>query len=157
MSDEARVVALGPGEGTTIEGPVGGPLTFKVRGDQSNGAFTALENVIPPGQGPPLHVHANEDESWFVIEGDLRFKIDGEISTAPEGSFVFVPRGVSHCFQNVGDRPARILVMFTPSGMESFFDRFSSLPGPDPDAFKSIGADVGMDVIGPPLAQSDPV
>jgi uncharacterized RmlC-like cupin family protein len=74
------------------------------------------------------------------------------------GAFVFVPRGTPHCFQNVGARPARIIVMFTPSGMERFFDRFAALPaGPvDPDAFASIGAEVGMDVIGPPMAVSHP-
>ena len=72
---------------------------------------------------------------------------------------MFVPRGVPHCFQNVGDAPARILVLFTPSGMERFFDAFAELPaGPvDPDAFRAAGAPADMDVIGPPLARSDPL
>jgi quercetin dioxygenase-like cupin family protein len=64
-------VIVGPNDGTRIEGQVRGPLTFKLRGEQSNSALTALENVIPPGQGPPLHTRANEDESWYVIEGEL--------------------------------------------------------------------------------------
>ncbi len=55
MTDRIGPVIVGPSGGTTIEGPVGGPLKFKVRGAQTNGALTALENVIPPGQGPPLH------------------------------------------------------------------------------------------------------
>src|SRR3954447_4923208 len=106
---EASAVSVRPGEGTTVRGPVGGPLTFKVRGEQSDGRLTALENVIAPGEGPPLHRHANEDETWQVLEGQL-------------------------------------------------FDRFATLPEEaDPrEAFRSIGADVGMDVIGPPLAQSHP-
>jgi quercetin dioxygenase-like cupin family protein len=157
MTDETRAVIVGPGEGTRIEGPVGGPLAFKVRGEQTNGALTALENVIPPGQGPPLHTHANEDESWYVIDGELRFRLDRDVQRAPAGSFVFVPRGTPHCFQNVADAPARILVMFTPAGMERFFDRFAVLSAPDPEAFRSIGAPLGMEVVGPPLAQSDPV
>jgi quercetin dioxygenase-like cupin family protein len=157
VNDATRAVIVGPDEGTRIEGPVGGPLRFKVRGEQTNGVLTALENVIPPGQGPPLHTHANEDESWYVIEGELRFKLDGEVHRAPAGSFVFVPRGTPHCFQNVTDAPVRILVMFTPAGMERFFDRFAALSAPDPGAFGSIGGPVGMEVIGPPLAQSDPV
>jgi quercetin dioxygenase-like cupin family protein len=148
-----RPVVLRAGEGATIEGPVGGPLTFKVRGEQTNRVLTAFENVIAPGDGPPLHVHANEDEAWYVLEGDLRFHLDAEIAGAPAGSFVFVPRGTPHCFQNVGETPARILVLFTPSGMERFFDRFAELPpgAVDPGAFRRIGAEVGMDVIGPPL------
>jgi uncharacterized RmlC-like cupin family protein len=100
-----------------------------------------------------LHTHAGEDESWYVLEGALRFRLGDEIADAPAGSFVFVPRGTPHCFQNVGAEQARIIVMFTPSGMERFFDRFATLPpGPgDPDAFRGIGAEAGMDVVGPPM------
>ena len=158
MSD-AQTVVVEPGEGEALQGPAGGPLRIKVRGEQTDGRLTVVENVIAPGDGPPLHTHANEDESWWVIEGTLRFKLGGEMSTAPAGSFVFVPRGVAHGFQNVGDEPARLLVIFNPSGMERFFDRFAAL-GPDeagPEAFKRIGAEVGMDVVGPPLRVSDPV
>jgi quercetin dioxygenase-like cupin family protein len=148
-----KPVAIQPGEGPTIEGPAGGPLTFKVRGEQTGGALTALENVIAPGDGPPLHVHAEEDESWYVLEGELRFRLDAEVAHAPEGAFVFVPRGTPHCFQNPGATPARVLILFTPSGMERFFDAFAALPaGPvDPAAFREIGATVGMEVVGPPL------
>ena len=121
-------VIVRTGEGTTIEGPAGGPLTFKVRGEQTAGTLTAFENLIAPGDGPPLHTHANEDEVWYVLEGDLRFRLDAEIASAPAGSFVFVPCGTPHCFQNTGEQPARILVLFTPAGMERFFDRFASLP-----------------------------
>jgi quercetin dioxygenase-like cupin family protein len=140
-----------PGEGTTIEGPAGGPLTFKVRGEQTGGALTALENEIAPGDGPPLHTHAAEDEAWYVISGELRFQLGDERAAAPAGSFVFVPRGTPHCFVNAGSDPARILVLFTPSGMERFFDRFAELDAFDPAAFREIGAGVGMDVTGPPL------
>jgi quercetin dioxygenase-like cupin family protein len=157
MSDVIRPVITGPNEGTTIEGPVGGPLTFKVRAEQTNGALTVFVNVIPPGQGPPLHSHSNEDESWYVLEGELRFKVDGDVRSAPSGSFVFVPRGTPHCFQNASSEGARILVMFAPAGMERFFDRFASVSAPDLDTFGRIGGPLGMTVLGPPLAQSDPL
>jgi quercetin dioxygenase-like cupin family protein len=156
MADKAAALVVGPSEGATIEGPVGGPLTFKARGEQTNGTFTALENVVAAGQGPPLHTHANEDEAWYVLEGELRFKIAGELHAAPAGSFVFVPRGTPHCFQNIGDDPARILVMFTPAGMERFFDEFASRAAPERADFATIGDPLGMKVLGPPLAQSDP-
>ena len=158
MTDAVDPVTVGPGEGATIQGPAGGPLTFKVRGEQTDDALTAFENVVAPGDGPPLHTHANEDEWWYVLEGRLRFRLGDERRDAPEGAFVFVPRGVPHCFQNVGETPARILVSFTPSGMEAFFDRFAELPdGPvDPGVFARLGAEVGMAVVGPPLAVSDP-
>ena len=149
----ARPFVVHPGAGATVQGPAGGPLTFKARGEQTDGGLTAFENVVAPGDGPPLHVHANEDEAWYVVEGEFRFRLDEELESAPAGAFVFVPRGTRHCFQNIGDAPGRILVLFTPSGMERFFDRFAALPAdaPAPEAFRSIGADVDMDVVGPPL------
>jgi quercetin dioxygenase-like cupin family protein len=152
---EAEPVVVGAGQGTTIEGPAGGPLTFKVRGEQTNGVLTAFENVVAAGDGPPLHRHAHEDEAWYVLEGELRFRLGETIAGAPAGSFVFVPRGTPHCFRNVGTGAARILVLFTPAGMERFFDRFAELgPGAvDSSAFGRLGGEVGMDVLGPPLAQ----
>jgi quercetin dioxygenase-like cupin family protein len=152
-----RAVCVEPGGGATTAGPVGGPLTFKVRGEETDGALTVFENVIPPGEGPPLHAHAGEDESWYVLEGSLRFRLGDELHEAPAGSFVFVPRGTPHCFQNAGEADARILVLFNPSGMERFFDRFAALDGPDPAAFARIGEPLGMTVMGPPLARSHPL
>ena len=156
MADPSGALVVGPGAGATIEGPVGGPLTYKARGEQTGGTFTAFENTIPPDQGPPLHTHANEDEAFYVLNGELRFELGGELRPAPAGSFVFVPRGTPHRFQNVGDNPARILVMFTPAGMERFFDEFANLSSPEPDAMTRIGGPLGMQVLGPPLTQSDP-
>ena len=72
-----------------IEGPVGGPLNFKARGEQTNGALTVFENTVAPGEGPPLHVHAKEDESGYVLDGELRFSLADTVRGAPAGSFVF--------------------------------------------------------------------
>ena len=149
MSAQQTVVV--PDGGGFIEGPVGGPLRFLVTGDQTDGRLTALENVIPPGQGPPLHLHDAEDESWYVLEGELEFQLGDDVHPTPAGSFVFVPRGAPHCFVNVGDAPARILVLFNPSGMERFFSAFATLDAPDPAAFARLGEPVGMRILGPPL------
>ena len=154
-----RAIIRAPGEGDTVANPLGGPLTFKVRGDETNGALIAFESTTEPGEGPPLHVHANEDEILYVLEGRFRFELEGELRAAPTGSFAFVPRGVRHTWQNVGDGSGRLLVLFTPAGMERFFERFARLPADSPAAarFRSLGSEVGMDVVGPPLAQSDPL
>jgi quercetin dioxygenase-like cupin family protein len=153
----AEPVIRRPGEGDTVENPVVERVAFKVRGEQTGGSLTVMENVAAPGEGPPLHTHANEVESLYVIEGELRFKLGDELKAAPTGSFIFIPRGVPHTWQNVGDGPARILIHFTPSGMERFFDGFAALDAPDPGGFERVGAEVGMHVVGPPLAQSDPI
>jgi mannose-6-phosphate isomerase-like protein (cupin superfamily) len=159
LPEATRSLVIRPGEGDHIAGPVGGPTTIKARTETTAGSFTFLENVIPPRQGPPLHTHAREDEMWFVQSGDLRFRVEDDILEAPEGSFVFVPRGTRHCFQNIGDTPATVLVMFTPSGMERFFEQHATLPpGPiDPDAYRAIANNNWMAVAGPPLAESHPL
>jgi quercetin dioxygenase-like cupin family protein len=155
----AEALVVGPGDGPTVQGPAGGPLTFKVRGDQTGGALLVIENLIAPGDGPPEHTHANEDEWWHLVEGDLRFKLAGQISVAREGSFVFVPRGVPHAFQNIGEAPARIVVSFSPAGMERFFDEFAKLPQGESarEAFARLGAPAGMEVVGPPLSVTHPL
>jgi quercetin dioxygenase-like cupin family protein len=153
----AEPVIQQPGEGGTVDNPLTGQIVFKVRGEQSDGSLTAFETVAPPGTGPPLHTHANEHESLYVVEGELRFRLGDELKSAPSGSFMFIPRGAPHTWQNVGDGPARILVHFTPSGMERFFEGFAAFETPDPKGFAKAGAEVGMDVVGPPLAQSDPL
>jgi quercetin dioxygenase-like cupin family protein len=153
----AEPVFQRPGEGGTVDNPLGGDVVFKARGEQTEGTLTAFETVVASGDGPPLHTHANEDESLYVLDGEVRFKLCDEIRAAPAGSFVFIPRGAPHTWQNVGDGRARMLIHFTPSGMERFFDGFAALATPGLAAFETVGAEVGMDVVGPPLAESDPL
>jgi quercetin dioxygenase-like cupin family protein len=132
-------------------------MTFIARGEQTNGALVVADVAVPPGEGPPLHVHSREDETIYVLEGDLRVKLGDELSATPPGSFVFIPRGMAHTFQNVGEQPGRILVTFAPAGMEAFFDRLAKLTTFDPEEFRRAGAEVGTDVVGAPLAESDPL
>jgi quercetin dioxygenase-like cupin family protein len=153
----AEPVMQRPGEGAAIGNPLGGQVMFKLRDAQSGGSLIAFETVVGPGEGPPLHTHANEDETLYVIEGQVRFRLGDELETAPVGSFVFIPRGLPHTWQNHGDGPARMLIHFSPSGMERFFDSFARLDAPGADAFATLGGEVGMAVVGPPLAQSHPV
>jgi quercetin dioxygenase-like cupin family protein len=154
LTDTRRPFVVGPGDGETLQGPVGGPITFKARAEQTNGALTVFENVVAPGDGPPVHVHAGEDECWYLLEGELQFKLGEDLHDVAAGAFVYVPRGVPHAFRNIGDGYARMLVAFTPSGMERFFDRFAApARGVDAaEAFVRIGRDVGMEVVGPPLS-----
>jgi quercetin dioxygenase-like cupin family protein len=140
MSSAAGGSHWGPAREPPFKNAVG-RLTFKVRGDQTNGKLTAFESEIAPGDGPPLHLHVNEDEAFYVIDGDVRFMLGDAMRSTPTGTFVFIPRGVAHCFQNGGDGPARILLVLTPSGMEEFFERFGLLLAPDPDDFRAIGSE----------------
>jgi quercetin dioxygenase-like cupin family protein len=158
MTEETPTgLAVGPGEGERVRSPLGGDITFIVRGGESNGALAALEAVAPPGEGPPLHIHSREDETIYVLEGEFRWRLGEERSVTGPGSFVFVPRGLPHAWQCLGERPGKMLITFAPAGMEGFFESLSSMREFDPEEFRRAGAEHGMDVVGPPLAVSDPL
>src|SRR5262245_788629 len=82
-----------------------------VTGDQSAGTFLAAEILVRPGGGPPPHMHEREDETFFVLEGEIQFTIDGKVIVAGEGSCVFAPRHVPHAYRNVSSRLVRVLVV----------------------------------------------
>lgn len=150
-----------PGEGMAVENPVGGVLTFKITSDVSSGALTALETVAAPQEGPPLHLH-DEDELIYTLEGELRGKIGDALYQAPPGSFVFIAHGTPHTWQNVGAEPARFFAAVLPAAtaFEAFFIRYAQLPAAERgvDAFTRLAAETAaFRVVGPPLAQSDPL
>ena len=154
-----RGIILGPGEGVSVPNPVGGRLTFKIGSADTDGALTAFESIAAPGEGPPLHIHVNDDEIFYALEGSFRFKLDGELRDAPAGALAFIPKGVEHTWQNVGDEPARLLIVTAPAGFERFFELFAQIPADasPADEFRRIGEEIGMTVAGPPLADSDPL
>lgn len=153
MPAKLKPFVVEAGEGRTVEGPAGGPVQFKAAGNETGGNLVAFVNRIGPREGPPLHQHSGCDEAWFVMEGRFRFKLGDQVYDAPVGSFVFVPRGTDHCFQNIGDESANLLVLFTPAGMEKFFEEFAALPpGPfDPHLLDEMAGRAGMKITGPPL------
>src|SRR6478735_1271113 len=126
----AHAIHRAPGEGTSIRNPVGGLVTFRLRANESAGVLTVVESVAAPGEGPPLHRHVDADEVLQVLEGTFRFRLGDEVKPAPTGTLVYVTRGVTHTWQNTGEVPGRLLVVFSPAsvGMETFFERFAELP-----------------------------
>jgi mannose-6-phosphate isomerase-like protein (cupin superfamily) len=103
-------------------GPGGGLYRIVTRAADTDNRHFAFEAIEPPGGGPPLHMHATEDEYFFVLEGEITFYIDGRIVKASVGESAFVLRGLPHCFKNCSTRLARLLVLFTPGHIEGFFD-----------------------------------
>jgi len=112
-----RPVATGP----AYWGP-GDHYTFLVTGEESGGAYFAMEALVPPGGGPPPHIHSREDETFYLLEGDIEFVLGEERISAGPGDFVNVPRGTVHCFRNAGTETARMILTFTPAGIERFFE-----------------------------------
>jgi len=109
------------GTGATYWGP-GDLYRFLVTGEETGGAYFGMEAVVPPGGGPPPHIHRNEDETFYVVEGHADIRLGDQIVSAGAGDFVNVPRGKVHNFHNSGDSTMRMILTFTPAGIEHFFE-----------------------------------
>jgi len=157
--DLSEPFALAAGEGFSLENPVGEVLTFKATADTTGGALTALVTSASPGQGPPLHVHRDHDETIYTLDGQFRVQLAETVVDAPPGSFVFIPRGTVHTWQNIGAGPGRLLATVTPAdrNFEQLFLRYSQLPEHERgrSAFVRIARETqAIEVVGPPLADS---
>lgn len=130
---------------------------FKARGTQTGGSLTVFEAVNAPGQGPPYHVHEAFDEVIYMLNGKLRVRLADHVEEAMPGAFVFIPRGMPHTWQGLGDETVRFLVVIAPAGLESFFDSTAAAGGGRADdAFGRFGGG-DLKVLGPPLAVSHPL
>jgi quercetin dioxygenase-like cupin family protein len=143
----------------------GSLLRWHVVSAETDGTFALGEAVVRPGGEPPLHVHAREDETFYVLDGEITFQRGHERIDAHPGDAVLMPRGVQHGFA-VRTDTARLLQAFTPGGLEDAFRALSrpapadALPPapdgpPDPEvvsAMTSTFAHFGVEFTGPPLA-----
>ena len=143
VSAQGELFHRSSGAGRTYWGP-GDLYTFLVTGAESGGAYFAMEAVVPPGGGPPLHVHRNENETFYVLDGHCTFHLGGRIVVAGPGDFVNIPIGTRHLFRNDSSEPVRMILTFTPSGIEKFFEETLE-PAMDPtqappDNIAEVGA-----------------
>ena len=154
--------ALPPGAGQTIWF-LRNRMTIKATAETTGGAFGLVESLIAPGFSPPLHVHHREDESFWVLEGELSMRCGDRTFRASAGSFVFLPRDVPHTFVVEGDAPARMLTLLTPGGGEGVFidagrpaEREGLPPAtpPDIDALRRVSERYGAEIVGPPMERS---
>jgi mannose-6-phosphate isomerase-like protein (cupin superfamily) len=152
--------ALAPGEGHTIWF-LRNRMTVKATAASTGGAFGLVESLIAPGFSPPLHVHHREDESFYVLEGEVTMRCGDRTFRATAGSFVFLPRDVPHTFVVEGDAPARMLTLLTPGGGEGVFvdggrnpehDGLPPATPPDIAALKRVSEQYGAEIVGPPMA-----
>jgi quercetin dioxygenase-like cupin family protein len=109
-----------PGEGKTIA-VVGDVYRFLATGDETDGRYAMFEAVVAPGGGPPPHVHSREEESFYVLEGEITFQIGDERIVAQAGTFANMPVGSLHSFRNNTDTEARMIISVAPAGLEKMF------------------------------------
>lgn len=118
-----------PNEGRTIA-VVGDVYRFMATSEDTNGKYSMWEAIVPPGGGPPLHVHSREEESFYVLEGEITFQIGEERVVATAGTFANMPVGTPHSFKNESSQPAKVIISVAPAGLEEMFFEFG-VPLPD--------------------------
>lgn len=122
MKNEKPPISTGSNEGKNIS-VIGDTYRILVSGKQTDGAFAVIDMLIPPGGGPGPHAHADLDESFFIVDGEIEVKSELGNYTASKGAFVSIPKGgVVHSFKNTTDKIAHLLCTVVPAGMEDFFE-----------------------------------
>ena len=136
MASDQSPFVVGPGEGRFIDlGDFG--MTVKADSADTAGFVSVLEAAEPPGFGPPIHVHHDSAEAFYVLEGEYIMYLEDREFVCPAGSFIFIPLGVRHGFR-VGNVPSRKLVFFFPAAMVGYFDDLAAALGRDDVAGQSV-------------------
>lgn len=102
-------------------GVVGDALTFLATGDDTGGAYAMMESTLTPGGGPPPHIHRIEEESFYILAGEVTFYVGDTRTVAGPGTFVRVPVGTTHRFKNETDKTSRMLITLVPAGLDRMF------------------------------------
>lgn len=124
---QARLpIVIAPGEGDLVD-LRGLGVQFKIEAAQTGGRFSVVEHPIEPRRLIPPHLHRNEDEYSFVIEGVVGARIGDEIVEGGPGTYIVKPRNVPHTFWNPTDQPTRLLEIISPAGFENYFRELGQL------------------------------
>jgi mannose-6-phosphate isomerase-like protein (cupin superfamily) len=162
-STTTEPVVLAAGEGERIWF-TNAAMTIKATAETTDGHLCLVESEAPAGHGPPLHVHHEEHEAFYILEGEMEIVCGSDRYTASKGAFAFLPRGVPHTFRVTAGSPARFLTLAVPGGLEGFFreaGRPAEGPGLPPEApldvalIKRVGERYHNEIVGPPLAAID--
>lgn len=154
----ATAVIAQQGEGERMWFAGGGVFTFKVTSSQSGGSLLLVEDVMCRGKTTPLHLHPQEEETLYVLEGEVLLHLDGEEHRIGTGGCFMAPRGVPHAFL-VTSETARILAILTPGAAESFYRDAGEPSASDDDAvrppdFERLRAAAerspSIEILGPP-------
>lgn len=128
-----KIVRNGEGKQVNV---IGDQQTFKLTGADTNGQFTLIEEVNPPGTMIPPHVHTKEDEIFKVLEGELEVTVGNETTILKAGDLAFAPKNVPHMWKVVGDQDCKTILSVFPAGLESMFEELGKLPPGPPDFAK---------------------
>ena len=127
-------------------------MTVKAEAQETGGVLSVLEAEEPAGFGPPLHIHEDADEVFYVLSGEYLIYVDEEEFGCAEGSFIFIPKGVRHTFR-VGSKQSRKLNIYLPAAMMGYFEKLASATESgvvlDESTLFQVARDHSMTVVGP--------
>ena len=137
---QSVLFSAGEGESVSLRGT---EVTFKVKSGQAEGA-SCTEWVAAPGFDTGLHVHERLEETWYVLDGELEFRVGEETFKAASGACVFVPPRVPHAFANRSQAPAKFLLMTSPPTHDRYFVELAEIlvrsGSPDSEAIAALRA-----------------
>lgn len=125
-------------------------LALRISSGETNGRYAAMEVIAGSGFGPPLHIHQNENEHFFVLEGSVSFVCGDRKFDATAGTAFTVPKGVPHTWANLSETDIRMLGVFVPGGLEQFFLKAQRVSASEIEA---LAASHGMVIVGPPIRE----
>jgi quercetin dioxygenase-like cupin family protein len=150
MSTQTNPVIVQPSTGTELHA-FGNVLSVMLRGEQTGNTISIMLETTPPGGGPPLHIHSREEEIFFVAEGRISYCVNGKWTEVGPGGVIYLPRGMEHCYKNIGSSPGRHWIITLPSGFEDFFascaDEFAKENGPQEDRIFEIHREFGIELL----------
>jgi quercetin dioxygenase-like cupin family protein len=148
-ADAAGITAIvsPPQQQQWFDGIPGERLSIRVPSTEVGGRFTILESISGPGTATPMHTH-REDEIFQIIEGVVTFSCGGEIFDVVAGTTVVIPAGAHHAWKNRTGQDIRMMVLLSPGGLETMFQRIAGLSPPEIGA---IAAGYGSIIVGPPI------
>jgi quercetin dioxygenase-like cupin family protein len=129
---------------------MGDPMRFIMTAEQTAGAYAFAEQEVRPGNGAPPHIHHNEDESFYVLDGSFSVTVDGAEQRLERGDFVHVPRGAVRSFTNVAQTPGRVLILHVPGSASGFYIAMGKLAFPPKiEDIAALAQRFGIEVVGP--------
>jgi len=136
----ANAVIQMPGKGKQVR-LAGQPMAFLLTGELSK--YTCMFDwTLPAGFSTGLHVHRVQEETFYVLEGECEWQVDGQIVHARPGTYLFIPPGVPHNIGNASDEPARMLMTVSPPGHEHYFEELAKVAArgapPEPDVIAAL-------------------
>jgi quercetin dioxygenase-like cupin family protein len=103
---------------------IGHLMSIPVSGEDTNGSFSLIHGYEIKGLEPPPHIHTREDESFYLLDGEINYTVGNETFNARRGDWIFLPRNIVHSFQVQTDK-AEVLIHLSPGGFEEYFKEMS--------------------------------